>query len=354
MGFTLSTTQLRFRLKLRQILLLDALGETGSLRQAASRACLTQPAATKCLAELEDSLGVQLFERSHLGVRATLYGETMIRHARRILADIDAAHDDIGELASGAQTAVRIGTLIPLMVELLPEIVGQVKKVFPRMRISIDLAAQEQLLHGLRSGTYDLIFARALPADSLGNLRQQTLYEERFVLVGSAHTAVQPEDVRLEDLLDHAWVLPPPGPLRKQIDTLFLATCGRLPHDVVETNNLEFKIAYLQAEERFSFITERIAQDYAQRGMLRCLGALPDHCLGPHALVWRGDGFLGPAVEYVIRCASETAQRHATGPGEHGQLGELGTRSDNRLGERQALPLSSQLQGAFKRHSARP
>jgi DNA-binding transcriptional LysR family regulator len=359
MGFTLSTTQLRYRLKLRQILLLDALGETGSLRQAATRACLTQPAATKCLAELEDSLGVQLFERSHLGVRATIYGETMIRHARRILADIDSAHDDIGELASGAQSAVRIGTLMPMMVELLPSIVGQVKKAFPRMRISIDLAAQEQLLHGLRTGTYDLIFARGLPQDCLNNLRQQALYEEAFVLVTGAHVNVDPESVRLADLLDRSWVLPPPGPMRKQIDTLFLSTCGRLPHDVVETNNLEFKVGYLRDEERYSFITERIARDYTQRGLLKYLGALTTDCLGPHSLIWRGDGFLGPAVEYVIRCTTEAAQKNprsitsytedATTPQTHSS-----SRSQDDapltapLAERVSLPgLNAQLQSAF-------
>ena len=74
-----SASTLPFRLKFRQLVLLDALGDSLSLRKAAALANLTQPAATRAMAELESAFGVQLFERSHRGMAPTVYGEALVR-----------------------------------------------------------------------------------------------------------------------------------------------------------------------------------------------------------------------------------------------------------------------------------
>ncbi|MFX6118855.1 LysR family transcriptional regulator, partial [Acinetobacter baumannii] len=80
-------------MKTRQLLLLIALDDTRNIHRAASELNMTQPAASKQLKDLEDMLGVSLFERLPRGMRPTIYGEAMIRHARMALTSLSKAHE---------------------------------------------------------------------------------------------------------------------------------------------------------------------------------------------------------------------------------------------------------------------
>ena len=79
---------LRTRLKVRQLALLVAVADHGSVRRAADLTAVTQPAATRMLRELEDALGVSLFDRHAWGMTPTAYGETLLRYARGMLTDL--------------------------------------------------------------------------------------------------------------------------------------------------------------------------------------------------------------------------------------------------------------------------
>ena len=113
---------IRARLKTRQLLLLLAMEEEGNIHRAAQALNMTQPAASKLLKDLEDALGVALFERLPRGMRPTWYGETMIRHARMALANLSQAHDEIEALKSGHFGQVSVGAITTPGLTLLPEI----------------------------------------------------------------------------------------------------------------------------------------------------------------------------------------------------------------------------------------
>ena len=122
---------IRARLKTRQLLLLMALEEEGNIHRAAQVLNMTQPAASKLLKELEDMLGVPLFDRLPRGMRATWYGETMIRHARMALASLSQAHDEIEALKSGRFGQVSIGAITAPGHEPDAHAVAQVKQQHP-------------------------------------------------------------------------------------------------------------------------------------------------------------------------------------------------------------------------------
>jgi transcriptional regulator, LysR family len=122
---------IRARLKARQLLLLVALAEEGNIHRAAQVLSMTQPAASKLLKDLEDVLEVSLFDRLPRGMRPTWYGETMIRHARMALANLNQAHDEIGALKRGHYGQVGIGAITSPGLSLLPAAVAQVKQEHP-------------------------------------------------------------------------------------------------------------------------------------------------------------------------------------------------------------------------------
>ena len=77
---------LRARLKPRQLMLLSTISDEGNIHRAAEILNMSQPAASKLLKDLEDVLGVALFERLPRGMRPTWYGEALVRHARIALS----------------------------------------------------------------------------------------------------------------------------------------------------------------------------------------------------------------------------------------------------------------------------
>src|ERR1700758_2320163 len=89
------------RLKTRQLALIVQLDTHRSVLRAADAAHMTQPGATKLLRELEDTMGVPLFERHPRGVEPTWYGEVLIRHARSVLAELQDGYDEVAPLQAG-------------------------------------------------------------------------------------------------------------------------------------------------------------------------------------------------------------------------------------------------------------
>ncbi len=97
------------RLRMRQLRVIVAVAEQGSVLKAARLLGMTQPAATRSVLELEDFLGQRLFDRAPRGMTPTRHGEAVIRRARRVLADLDGIPADIALLDSGLSEAVTCG-----------------------------------------------------------------------------------------------------------------------------------------------------------------------------------------------------------------------------------------------------
>jgi hypothetical protein len=100
-----------YRLRLRQLQVLLSLTSTGNLSQSAAALNTTQPALSKWLKELEEDIGLPLFERHARGLRPTSYGEALIEHARRIDASLNTARDDMQALREGGSGLVTIGNI---------------------------------------------------------------------------------------------------------------------------------------------------------------------------------------------------------------------------------------------------
>src|SRR5690348_16007865 len=111
------------RLKLRDLDILMAVIETGSMGKAARRLNISQTAISKAIVELEDALGVQLLDRSRLGVVPTPYGLALCKRSIAIFNDLRQGVQDIDFLADPTKGEVRIGTTEPVaMAIILPAI----------------------------------------------------------------------------------------------------------------------------------------------------------------------------------------------------------------------------------------
>ena len=96
------------RLRTRQLLLVARLGDERHLGRAAAAMGISQPAATRLLQELEDTLGAPLFTRGARGMQPTPGGEVLLRYARQLLNDLGATRRELAALAAGLHGTLRV------------------------------------------------------------------------------------------------------------------------------------------------------------------------------------------------------------------------------------------------------
>ena len=142
-------------LNLRQLDTFLAVARSGSFHAAARQLNSTQPAISTRIAQLEQSLGVRLFERTTRLCRLTPRGHSLVNHAVRVFAAASDLRLGVGDpdIVAGV---VRIGVVDTIAMTSLAEIVTQVQSRFPRVDLAIDVALSDRLMQSLESDMLDL------------------------------------------------------------------------------------------------------------------------------------------------------------------------------------------------------
>ncbi|MES2185032.1 MAG: LysR family transcriptional regulator [Pseudomonadota bacterium] len=293
---------LRSRLKMRQLLLVSSLGETRNLRRSAAALAMTQPTATKLLHELESALGALLFERSQRGMTPTSAGLTMIRHARGLMADVDAASEEIQALAEGASGMVTVGAMASTASTVLPRATAALAARHPRLRIAIQEGTHAMLVDALRKGDVDFVLGRVMGGADMDDLDHEVLYQDEFCIVsGARHPLARRRKISLDALTGQRWILPhSSAPLRQRLDILFMAQAQDRPRYAVESVSLLTNMQMLQEGAMLGVMPLDIARHFAHIGQLRILPVQLGGLYGPVALVTRRGRDLSPAARLFV------------------------------------------------------
>ncbi|MFG1925948.1 LysR family transcriptional regulator [Cryptosporangium sp. NPDC048952] len=169
----------------RRLQLLVALAETGSIAAAAATVGCSAAAASRQLAVLEEESSALLLERSARSVRLTAAGEMLADHARRILADIDTAEQDVAAAGSVGGGRLRVGSFSTAARRFVVPVLGTLRRRYPRLRLSFAEVEPENALPAVRAGELDAAVIHhysLLAAPDTHGLRRTTLYTEPLVL----------------------------------------------------------------------------------------------------------------------------------------------------------------------------
>ncbi|WP_448956094.1 LysR substrate-binding domain-containing protein [Labrys neptuniae] len=177
-------------LTLRQLRYVEALVRHSHFGRAAEACSISQPALSMQIKELEETLGLALFERSARQVRLTGFGSEFALRAREILRSIDA----LGELAQAWQDRLvgplRIGVIPTVAPYLLPTIVGNLARLHEGLDIHVRETLTPRLIQELIDGRLDTAIV-ALPV-SEPSFTEVALFTESFVLVRPSEDAGKP------------------------------------------------------------------------------------------------------------------------------------------------------------------
>src|ERR1700737_2573695 len=119
------------RLKLRDLHILMAVVQAGSMAKAGVRLAVSQPAISKAIAEMEHALGVPLLDRSPQGVEPTSYGRAIIRRGAAVFDELRQGIKEIEFLSDPTVGEVRIGTTEPLAAGLITAVIERLWRNSP-------------------------------------------------------------------------------------------------------------------------------------------------------------------------------------------------------------------------------
>ncbi|GAA5232086.1 LysR family transcriptional regulator [Verticiella sediminum] len=296
------------RLRLRNLRMLLSLAQTQNISHSAAALNTTQPGLSKWLKELEDDIGLPLFERHARGLRPTAYGETLIAHARRLEAQLDRAAADMAALRAGGTGRVIIGASGASASDTVPLAVLRLLQQSPEVRVKLVEGTMDTLMVQLSRGDLDIVVGRSADDQIDADVRHETLYMEPLHMVARPrHPLAARASVQWQDLLGYRWLLWPRGtPIRQSLEKALAGAGLSVPADHIESNSVTINLTLLNATDMISVASHRSALRLSQMNTMRILPIrLPG--FGSVAMYWRADPFRDAAVDEALDCLRAVA-----------------------------------------------
>ncbi|KVP74717.1 LysR family transcriptional regulator [Burkholderia ubonensis] len=292
----------RTRLKTRQLLLVVALADEGGIHRAAAALNMTQPAASKLLRELEETIGAVLFERLPRGMRPTLYGDALIRHTRAALGSLDQAREELAALKAGRLGHVAVGAITSPGLRVVPPAVAAVKGTHAGIHVSVEIDTSNVLLERLAQDKLDVVLGRLSAEHDKLHLRYEPLTGEPVAaVVRPGHPLLARAPLALADVQRAAWVVPPAGSvLRHRFELMFQRASLAPPANVVETAALLFITRVLEQSDMIAVLADEVARYYAAHGIVAMLPLEMDCRMDDFGLITRTDRLYSPAATVMV------------------------------------------------------
>jgi DNA-binding transcriptional LysR family regulator len=167
-------------LSLRQLRFLAMLAQTGNFSRAAERMSVSQSALSAAIRQIEEHVGLRLFDRTTHQVQMTDAGRTLLPHVQRVLKTADNAFADMHEAADQERVTIRIGAM-PSAIVAVACAVAEVSRDHPELNFHLSDGTSDLLIDDLRKGGFDLVIG--VSSGSAMGLDATMLVEDDLVLV---------------------------------------------------------------------------------------------------------------------------------------------------------------------------
>jgi DNA-binding transcriptional LysR family regulator len=201
------------RVRLRDLHIVLAVAEAGSMAKASARLSISHPVVSKAISELEQTLGVSLFDRSSQGVVPTQYGRALLDAAVNVFDEMRQGFKRIEFLADPTSGELAVGCPEIILAGVLPAITEHFLGQHPRVQLRV-IHADTALMQfdQLRKHNVELLIGRRMPRPLVEeDLVSEPLFDEPFsVVAGTDSQWARRRQIELAELAGEAWVLPPP------------------------------------------------------------------------------------------------------------------------------------------------
>lgn len=299
------------RLQLKEFRLIHWIQQTGQLALAAQALSITQPAASRMLAAIEQKVGEQIFMRHPKGMVPTLVGEILARKGVEIMHSLEATEREVHAVGRGLSGTARIGAVTGAAVAFVVPAIQQLKKDTHGSEIHLDVGPSSSLIEGAINGDYDFVLSRIPPGTDARQFNvQRGRVEIVQFLVRSGHPLTEKGKLELCDLEGYELVIQAPHtPMRQAVEEAFVAQGIPLPAEIVNTTSLLVMIAYLDATDAITPISREVGELLAPQIIKRGWVALELEdpiIIKPYYVIYRKGAVMNPLATRLhdLICAS--------------------------------------------------
>jgi DNA-binding transcriptional LysR family regulator len=296
----------------RRLQLISEVVRQRSISGAAEVLGISQPALSKNIRILEQSLGVQLLERGRFGARPTPFALTLIRHSDAISAELTLAAKEISALKEAKSGSLCIGCGPTEAIRLLPVALERLRKSNPGIVTSVLHGLNDSLLSKVKHGDVDFALSSIPSRRTDPNLKQITLYcDEGVVIARADHPLNKHRGTLSTELLSgYEWVLPPSEELERRVfDELFTKTGVEPPTPIVETTSTTLIKSMVLQNDYLSYVPRELVHWELNVNSLRILPIEDLNWLRTIGITMRARGSISPACHALVNELKEVSHR---------------------------------------------
>jgi DNA-binding transcriptional LysR family regulator len=297
------------RIKLQHLKVVTAVAEWGSMAKAAKHLAISQPVVSKVIADLEDALGVHLFDRSPQGVEPTPYGRALLKRSIAIFDDLRTSVDEIKFMADPTAGELRVGSTEPLLAGLGAAVMERLWRQYPRINFRVTEADSAALLNrDLPERRIELAIVPLLRTSISENLEATMLFHDQLrLVVGMKSRWAHRRKVTLAELIDEPWCVAPSA-IGTLIADAFLASGLKMPRIAVTTTTAHLLFQLLESGRFVGHFGDRLLNFYTHRFALKKLPIeLPIEPFAV-AIITLKNRTISPVAQLFIDCAREVAR----------------------------------------------
>jgi len=197
------------RVKLRDLHILIALAESGSMSQAAKQLAISQPVVSKTIADLEYTLGLRLLDRTSRGVEATVYGRALLNCGIAVFDELRRGMQEIAFLSDPTMGELRVGGAGPFVDGLIPAVISRLAERYRRIEFNVTESDPPTLCRMLRERRLDLAILRTSSLMYSEDLQADSLFDEPLLVVAGLNNRwSRRRKIELSELLGEPWTMP--------------------------------------------------------------------------------------------------------------------------------------------------
>lgn len=298
------------RVRLRDLHVLFAVIQSGSMVKAATQIGITQSAISQMIADLEQAIGVRLLDRSPRGVEATVYGKALLKHGKAAFDDLRQGIQEIEFLSDPGVGEVRIGAPESVSSAILPAIIRRFAQQYPRALLNVDTTAVTAAVPKLRDRSLDLVMVLgAITREDIhlaNDLKVEVLFNDELVVAADRHSELaRRRKIDLADLADAPWILAPSGFSNVVLAEAFHARGLGMPKIGLKTFSIHIRANLIAGSNFVTTLPKSVLDYYAHRLPLKALPVALPARPWPLLMVTLRDRSLSPVVDRFITMARE-------------------------------------------------
>lgn len=290
-----------YKLKFHHLKMMISISEQGNLTQAATLLNISQPALSKWLSALEEEIGFLLFERHSKGLRPSAGGKRVLEHAQRLLNDMERSCEDIERFKQGAQGSLAVGCS-PVATDCVAQAMLGLSQKHPAIHLQVIENVMTPLLQDLLDSKLDVVVGRIGGRALQLPLNYRVLYTEPVCFIaGCHHPLASKTRLHWDELTQFSWVVWPTGtPIRVSINDALVAKGMRFPAHFIESTSTSVTLNLLQASDMISILSLRLAERYAEKGLIKILNLPRLEQQGSVGVFWRQNDIPSDALQSFI------------------------------------------------------